>query len=170
MARKKVMMVLPPRDFDEEAYTAIRRTLEGRGHTVSVTSVITGSVRSEKGSSASVDVRLHDVQQYQYDAFVFVGGEGAKLYFEDERVQKLASDVKFKTIGATGDAAVVFALAGLLKKKRATGPSQFAGLLVEHGATYTSSPIEVDDKIMTLRDSSSSTATQFANMLGEAIE
>ena len=170
MARKKVMMVLPPRDFDGEAYTVIRRTLEGRGHTVTVTSVITGSIRSENGSAALVDIRIHDVAQYQYDSFVFVGGEGVRLYFDNDQVQKLASDVKFKTIAATGDAAVVFALAGLLKKKRATSPAQFAGLLIEHGAEYTGTPIEVDDKIMTLKDSSGSTAIQFANMLAEAIE
>lgn len=168
MPGKKIMMVLPPRDFDGEMFERVRRVFIGRRHEVSVTSIIPGTVTSDEGATVPVDVRLHDLKYYQYDAFVFVGGEGAKVYFDEERVRKLAGDVKWKTIGATGSATVILAQSDVLKDKKATGPHQFAGLLIEHGAVFTNRPLEVDGKIVTAQDVS--VAEQFANAVADSVE
>lgn len=168
MPGKKIMMVLPPRDFDGEMFERVRRVFIGRRHEVSVTSVIPGTVVSDEGVSVPVDVRLQDLKYYQYDAFVFIGGEGAKIYFDEERVRKLADDVKFKTMGATGIATVILARSNALKNKKATGPHQFAGLLIEHGAVFTNQPLAVDDKMVTAQDAS--VAEQFANAVADSVE
>jgi len=168
MAAKKIMMVLPPRDFDGRVYETVRRVLEGRGHTVAVTSVAQGAVSSEEGTSVPVNVGIRDVKTYDYDAFVFVGGEGARLYFDDERVRKLARDVKYKTVGATGSATAILAVSGVLEKKKATCPHEWADLLLRRRAILTGRPLEVDDKIVTLADATA--AEQFANAIAKAVE
>lgn len=168
MATKKIMMVLPPRDFDGRAYETTRRLLEGRGHTVAVTSVAQGAVTSDDGMSVPVTVGMKDIKTWDYDAFVFIGGEGASLYFDDEQVRKLAKDVKYKTVGATGSAAVVLALSEVLSGKKATCPHEWAHLLLRQGARFTNQPLEVDDKIVTAQDAS--IAEHFANAIAKAVE
>ncbi len=168
MATKKIMMVLPPRDFDGGVYELARRVLEGRGHTVVVTSVAQGAVTASDGASVPVNVAIQDVKTYDYDAFVFIGGEGASMYFDDQQVRKLATDVKWKTIGATGNAAVILALAEALKGKKATAPANSVHWLVRNGAVFTGRPMEVDGKVITLQDSSAT--EQFANAIAKAME
>lgn len=168
MASKKIIMVLPPLDFDGTAYQVIRRALESRGHTVAVTSIAEGGVTASDGVSAPVNVRLRDVKTWDYDAFIFVGGEGARLYFDDEQVRKLAKDVKYKTVGATGSAVAILALAEVLNGKKATGPHELVPLLTRNGATFTNQMLQVDDKIVTLQDTAG--AEQFANAIAKAVE
>ena len=166
MASKKIMLVLPPRDFPADVCTTIRQVLAGHGHTVTATSVAR-SATSDDGRSVPVDVPLKDVKTWDHDAFVFIGGEGTRLYFGDEQVIKLAKDVKYKTLGATGNAAVILALAEALKGKRATTDTDWAQLVERHGARYTGRPLEVDDKVITLQDAAA--AEQFANAMAKAL-
>ena len=168
MARKKIMMVLPPAGFDREAYVRTRQVLEGRGHTVLTTSISPGGAVAEDGTSVAVDERVVDVKTYQYDAYVFVGGEGARIYYDNEFVHKLASDVKYKTIGAIGNATVILAFADVLKKKKVTCPYEFAGYVVQGGAEFTNRPLEIDGKVITAQDDS--ILEQFANAIAESVE
>jgi len=168
MAEKKILFVLPPRDFDDHSYETARRIWEGRGHKVFVTSVARGAVTSEAGMSVPVDINPKEIKTYNYDAVVFIGGEGARLYFDDERIRKLAKDMKYKTVGATGNATVILALSEVLKGKKATCPTDWADLLIREGAEFTGRPFEVDDKLITLQDSSA--IEHFANAFAKALE
>ena len=168
MARKKIMMVLPPQGFSRDVYVRTRQVLEGRGHTIFVTAINRGAAVSDDGMSVPIDERIVDVKTYQYDAYVFIGGDGTRIYFDDEYVHKLASDVKSKTVGAIGNAAMILARAEVLKKKKVTGPSEFAGYVIEGGGEYTGRPLEIDGKMITLRDTS--IVEQFANALAESVE
>ena len=165
---KKIMMVLPPRNFDGRAYQTIRRALESRGHKVAVSSIVPGAVSPDDGESAPVDVRIHEIKTYEYDAFIFVGGEGTKLYFDNDRVQQLVKDVKYKPLGATGNATVILALAEALGGKRVACPAEFADLVIRKGAIFTGQPFEVDEKIITLQESA--VAEHFANAVAKAVE
>jgi len=168
MASKKVMMVLPPVRFDGYVFDTTRRILAERGHKVAVTSVAPVATTESEGMSVPVDVGLADIKTYDYDAFVFLGGEGSRIYFDDPRVRKLTDDVKWKTIGATGEAGVILALSGVLKGKKATGDYRFAGIMASQGAIFTNQPLEVHDKVITLQDKNA--AEQFANAVAKAIE
>ncbi|HEY66587.1 MAG TPA: DJ-1/PfpI family protein [Caldilineae bacterium] len=168
MASKKILVVLPPRDFDENEFFTLKRMCEDRGHKVSVASIASGKVESSNGYSIPVDVRLHQVKTYQYDAVVFLGGEGARIYFDDPQARKLASDVKYKTIGATGNAAVLLSQAGVLNKKKVTAPYEYADWIVRGGASYTGRPLEVDEKLITAQGPA--LAESFANALIKALE
>ena len=168
MSAKKIVMVLPPRDFDGDVYEVTRRVLESRGHQVAVTSIVQGVITSDEGQSVPVNVRIGDIKSYDYDAFIFIGGEGATLLFDDPQVRKLADDVKWKTLGATGNATAILALANALKDKKVTGASEFGSLVVRRGASFTNRPMEVDGKVITLQDVSA--GEQFANAIAKAIE
>lgn len=164
---KKIMMVVPPNDFDGQVFEAVRRALEGRGHTVAVTS-LGSNATADDGMSVRVNVPIRNVKSYDYDAFVFIGGEGARILFDDPQARSLAKDVKYKTVGATGNAAVILALSEVLTNKKATCPHEYALWLTRHGARFTNQPLEVDEKIITLQDSA--LAEQFANAVAKAVE
>ncbi|MCS7221934.1 MAG: DJ-1/PfpI family protein [Anaerolineae bacterium] len=149
MASKKILVVLPPRDFDENEFFTLKRMAEARGHKISVASIASGAVESSRGVSVLVDVRLHEVKTYEYDAVVFMGGDGARIYFDDPQARKLASDVKYKTLGATGNATVLLSQAGVLSKKKVTAPPEWADWIVRGGATFTGRPLEIDEKLIT---------------------
>ncbi len=167
MAEKKILIVVPPRDFESQEYEIARRVWEDRGYKVSVASLGRGIATSEDGYSVPVDVSVKDVKYYDYDAIVFIGGEGARLLFDDKDVQKLAKDAKYKTLGATGNAAIILALAGVLEGKKATAPIDVAGWLIDKGAAFTGRPFEIDGKVFTLQDPMGT--EYFANALAKAL-
>ena len=165
---KKILMVLPPTDFADTEYQVTRRIWETRGYQVAVASVERGVVRGAEGTPVPVDVALKDVKYYDYDAIIFIGGEGARRLFDDEQARKLAKDAKYKVLGATGNAAVLLSLAGVVEGKRVTAPHEWAGWLVQGRAKYTGQPLEVDDKLVTAYDGAA--IEHFANAIAKALE
>ena len=155
MAGKKVVIVLPVRGFSEEEYRVVRYSLEQRGHTVTTAGLFPGAAEAADGTSVPVEKRIRDIKTYDYDGYVFLGGEGVRIFFENGDAQKLAKDISYKTIGATGEAVAFLALAGALKKKRATAPAGWIDVLRRNEVVYTGKPLEVDDKIITAQDASS---------------
>ncbi len=168
MPGKKVMMVLPPLGFDRHVYERTRLILEDRGHKVATTSLDPHVARSEDGRIVPVDVSFRDLKTYQWDAFVFIGGEGAKTFLDDERMQKLIRDIKYKQLAATGVAVAALARAEALKNKKMTGPYQFVGLYREGGGKFTNRPLEIDERLITLQDHE--IPEQFANAIADALE
>jgi putative intracellular protease/amidase len=168
MADKKILMVLPPTRFDGRTYETARRIWEMGGNKVSVASVARGGVNSADGISARVDVLFENVKSWDYDAFVFVGCEDISLLIGDGSVRKLADDAKFKVVASTGNAILILALADLLKEKRATGPYEYAQHVIRHGGRFTSTPFEIDGKVVTLQDPN--VVEQFANAVLRATE
>jgi len=153
LSDKKALLVLPPRDFEFKEYEITRKALESNGVKVEIASSFPGGHRSTSGRFAYCDKRIKDVKYYDYDAIVFVGGPGAKMFFDDEDVKKLAKDAEYKILGAISTAPGILAAAGVLKEKMATGDTSIAGTLESNGATFTNRPLQVDGKIVTAKDS-----------------
>ncbi|MFQ6001034.1 MAG: DJ-1/PfpI family protein [Anaerolineae bacterium] len=168
MSGKKILLVMPPREFEDSCYEVIRKAFEWRGHAVTIASLDAGVIRGSQGTAALAEAKLDNVKHYDYDAIIFVGGQGATRLFDHEKACKLAKDGKHKILGAIGNAAAILALAGAAEKKRATCPTEVAGLLVRSGVTYTGRPLEIDGKLITAQDSS--VAEQFANAIIKALE
>ncbi|MBC7237427.1 MAG: DJ-1/PfpI family protein, partial [Chloroflexi bacterium] len=128
-----------------------------------------GAATAEDGRSIPIDDTIHHISRYMWDAYIFMGGRGALLYFDDPHIKKLIDDIKFKTLGAEGIGTALLALGGVLSKgKKVTGDYHFAPMIVEHGAEYTGTPLEIDDKIYTLREPNY--AEQFANAIAQKLE
>lgn len=154
MAEKKVLIVVPPSGFNDEQYEICRRSWEGKGYKISVASLERGVARGKAGTPALVDITLKDVKYYDYDAIVFLGGEGSRILFDDENARKLAKDAKYKVLAASDTATILLALAGAIEDKKVTGPPESAGWLIKGKGKYTGQPIQVDEKLITIQDPS----------------
>ena len=164
---KKVVLILPPHGVNEEEYRIVRGTLEGRGHPVTTASVWAGSVEATDGTSVPAEMRIHDIKTYEFEAFVFLGGEGVRALFDHAGTRKLIKDVSYKTLAASGDAVALVALAGGLSKKKVTAPAEWVDLIKRNGAVFTGTPLRVDGRIVTAQAASS--AEQFANAVSRAL-
>jgi putative intracellular protease/amidase len=168
MREKKILIVVPPQGFNDQQYETCRRYWEGRGHKVSVASLECGGARGEAGTAIYVDTALKDVKSYKYDAIAFLGGEGARLLFDDETARKLAKDAKYKVVGASNGSVILLALAGALEGKKVTGSPESLSWLSKGGAIYVGDFIQIDDKLITVRDASMS--EELASAVAKALE
>jgi len=167
MAEKKILLVVPPQGFNDSQYEVCRRLFERHGHKVSVAS-LTGAARGEAGLAIPVDVAIKDVKSYDYDAMVFLGGEGARLLFDDDSAHKLAKDAKYKVMAASDKAVVLLSLSDALGDKKVSGPSDSISWILKGKAQYTGEPIRVDDKLITVQEPAMS--EQMANAVLAALE
>ncbi len=168
MAGKKVMMVIPPRDFDGQVLETMRRILISRGHRVEIASIVSGSATADDGTSYPVGMRIYDINSWEWDGYVFIGGEGTKLYYDNERVHQLAKDVKYKPLAATGNAVVILAMSELLKDKKVTCPAEVVGWVLSQGAVFTNRPYEVEEKMFTLQEPNA--VIEFTNAFMATVE
>jgi len=149
---KKVLMIVGSKDFRDEEYFQPKVVLQAAGvEVVTVAKTNEEEATGIKGGKAKIDKLLNQVQAKDYDALVFVGGQGSKTYFRDKEAWDLARDFdkSDKVIGAIGIAPVILANAGLLKGKKATVISSEEKKLIAKGAKVTGKSIEVDGKIVT---------------------
>lgn len=151
MAEKTICVVLPPYRFHDKQFEVCRRIWEQRGYKVAVASLDRSPAVGENGMSVPVDAVIKDVKTYDYDAFVFLGGEGTRRLFDDESARKLAKDAKYKVMGASDNAVVLLSLAGALEDKKVTGPVDMADWLIKGKAKYTGEPVQIDDKLITIQ-------------------
>jgi protease I len=174
-AGKRVLMVIAPKDFRDEELLDTRRVLEQAGACVTLASRTISESRGMFGARAKPDIALDSARAADFDAVVFVGGSGAKVYFDDPAAQALARDAAGagKLVGAICIAPSILARAGLLRGRKATvwddqGPSgPFAGNLRAGGATFTGDEVVRDGRIVTANGPKA--AEKFGRMLVESL-
>lgn len=95
---------------------------------------------------------LADLDISEFDGLVFVGGAGAKIYWEDKVTHELMrTAIKGKKVlGAIGAASITLinAEASLLEKKITSDP-EYPIILVQKKADYTEKEVEQDGNIIT---------------------
>lgn len=103
------------------------------------------------GGTVKPDTTLEDVDVSRFDALVFVGGSGAKIYFDDPTAHRLAREAyeNGRVVAAICIAPSTLANAGLLGGKKATCFPSESQNLREKGAVYTGKPVEQDGRIVT---------------------
>ncbi|MRR12351.1 DJ-1/PfpI family protein, partial [bacterium] len=145
-----VLMVIAQEMFRDEEYEHPREVLERRGAQVVTASVEAGPAVGRFGLKVEADIALRDANPDDYDAVIFVGGAGAKVFFDDPVAHELAKTMfgAGKLVNAICVAPSTLARAGLLKGKRATAfPSQEDDLRA-HGALFTGNPVQSDGRII----------------------
>lgn len=168
LSDKKILMVVPERDFQDEEYDRVNKVLQSKGIKVTIDSSSIGEIRGMKGISAKSTVKIDDVKSYDYDTLVFVGGPGAQKFMEQEKAGKLAKDAEYKVLGAIGVAPAFLAKAEVLKGEKATGDRSLAGFMESKGCSYTGQPLQIDSKMVIAE--SSKYAEHFANALVEILQ
>jgi len=146
-----VVMIIAPEDFRDEEYKVPKKVFESAGMKVVTASTRVGECSGMLGGKANADVLLSSVAVKDYDGIIFVGGVGAKVYFDDPVAQNIAKEAvrENKILAAICIAPVILANAGVLRNKKATSFPSEKETLMNAGAQYTGKDVEVDGNIIT---------------------
>lgn len=149
--QKKALFIIAPSNFRDEELFEPKAVLEKAGAETAIASRQAGTITGAGGGKANATIALSSVDVANYDAIVFIGGQGASAYFNDAAAQKIAKDAfdKGKILAAICIAPSILANARLLEGKKATCFSSEAGNLQAKGASYTGQAVTVDGKIIT---------------------
>jgi len=147
----RVLLVVPPRGFQDQELFETRRALELAGVQVALTSTRAGQLVGMAGGLAQTDLLLSQVTVDNYDGVAFIGGTGAVEYLRSVPVQNLARQVaaRRKVLAAIGTAPSILANAGLLRGSRVTAYLTEQERIVQAGAVYTGNAAEKDGLIVT---------------------
>jgi protease I len=163
--QKKVVMVVPLKNFWDIELTKVKEIFEQNGLMVTIASSTLKEAEGMFGTQIKPDVILSKVRAALYDAIVFIGGEGAIQYWDDPHAHRLvkAAVKEGRVLGAISIAPIILANTKVLKGKRATVWSTLGKRLKGSGAIYTGSTLEVDGNIVTA--DSYEAAEEFANAI-----
>jgi protease I len=148
---KKIALVIAPDKFRDEELAVPREHFLAHGGLVKVFCSKLGEVTGMLGAKVKPDADLSRLRPAEWDAVVFVGGSGAQVYFEDERVLAIARDAaaKCRVVGAICIAPCILANAGLLKGRSATVWSGMKKALVDKGAKVVDRAVVTDGNLVT---------------------
>jgi len=163
------LLVIAPKTFRDEEYAEPKQLLERAGVEVTTASVEPGACYGRFGLEAHADVAVRDVDPTSFDVVAFIGGAGARVYFDDPEAHRIARAAleAGKVLGAICIAPSILGHAGLLQGVSVTSFSSQEADLVAHGARWTGRPVEVDERIVTANGPES--ATMFGEELLHAL-
>jgi len=169
LAGKTILMVIAPDGFRDEELLVPQRVLQDRGARVVVASRTTETCKGMLGAEVTPDIALDQVQGADYAAVVFVGGSGAKTYFEDAKARGLARAAwkADRVVAAICIAPGILAREGLLKGRAATAWKSEQATLREHGARVLDVPVVRDERLVTANGPQA--AEQFGRAITEAL-
>lgn len=156
-------MVLAPVEFRDEEYEVPVQVFRNEGISVTTFSKGVSECHGMRGSVVLVDSPIGVFSVDDFNAVVFVGGGGAKVYFDDEQVLAIAHNMNQagKVVGAICIAPSILANAGVLKGKRATSFTSEHENLIAKGAEVVNEDVVVDGNIVT--GNGPTAAERFAN-------
>ncbi len=151
MGDTNVVMIIASNQFRDEELFKTKEVLQNAGINVTVASSSLETAKGMLGGTAKPDILLGDINVDEYDAVIFVGGQGASEYWDSAQAHQIALDAheKGKIVAAICIAPVTLAKAGLLEGKKATVWESEKGKLKAAGCNYTGTPIAVDGNIIT---------------------
>jgi protease I len=151
---KKAVLIIAGRNFRDEQLVETQLILDEAGVETVVASSRPGIIPGALGGQAEAAVSLPELIVDEYDAVVFLGGVGARQYFDDLLaldIVRAAAD-KGKVLAAISIAPGILANAGILGGVRATSFLTERDRLLVAGAQFTGAPVERDGPIITARD------------------
>jgi protease I len=163
----KILMIIAHKDFRDEEYFIPRDLFLKAGMQVTTASSKTGMIPGFCGDEALATLSIKDVRAVDFDAMIFVGGNGAHEYFKDPQAHRVAQEFNAsgKLTAAICIAPVILANAGVLRGRTATvwsseldktGPKALLG----GGCELRQDAVVVSDNVITGRDRDS--AQEFA--------
>jgi protease I len=153
LSGKKILFILPPRQFRDEEYQKPKALFDESGARVTVASSTLAPAHGMLGTVVTPDALITDVKATDFDAIVLVGGVGSNAFWHHGVVHRLVNDSyqAGKVVGAICLAPVTLANAGVLKGKKATAYPSAESYLKWKGATYTGSSVEIAGNIVTAK-------------------
>lgn len=150
---RNVLLVVPPSRFKDEELKTTQAFLERQKCKPKIACSESRASFGMGGMRARPDFLIDDVNVDDYDAVIFIGGMGARDYWDHPGAQGLARKAmeSDKIVGATSTAPVILARAGLLEGRSATVYFSETKQLTERGAKYTGGAVAVDGKLITCK-------------------
>jgi len=174
LSNKNILMIIASKNFRDEEYFIPFEIFQKEGARITTASSIKGEVIGVEGGEARSTLTLKEVELRKFDAIVFVGGNGAKEYFDNDDAHKLAQETVSanKVLAAICIAPVILAKAGVLNGKNATVWSSIVDKsgkkeLEEAGCSVSEKRVEKDGKIVTA--DGPSVAKEFAETIINAM-
>lgn len=151
LSSKKVLMVIAPRDFQDQEFLKPKTILEKKGVKIIIASTSLNPATGMQGLKVKPDRLIKQVKAADYAAIIFVGGNGALALADDPSALSLAKEAwsNKKIVGAICIAPVILAKAGILEGKRATVSPSGAADLKKAKAFCTGKKVEVDGNLIT---------------------
>ena len=166
---KRAVLIIASKDFRDEELFETKFVLDGAGIQTVTASTRTGVINGMLGGIAEARILVKDIVVDNYDAIIFIGGPGAREYFDSGIALDIAREAidKRKVLAAICIAPSVLANAGVLTGVRATSFASERARLQRAGAIYTATPVARDGPIVTGRGPES--ARLFGEDVADAI-
>ena len=150
-ANFSVAIIIAPDKFRDEELRVPLNALKKAGADVTVFSKKLGEITGMLGYKFKPDKKLSKLKVKSFDAIVFIGGSGAKTYWNDKLCHEICKEAvaKNKILAAICIAPVTLAKAGVLKNKKATVWRGVSKMLIANGVKYVNKPLVIDGKIIT---------------------
>jgi len=152
----KVVIIIAHRDFRDEEYFVPKEILEKAGIKVITASNQKGAATGADGGEAEANLSTYEINRFDFDAVVFIGGPGCLANLDNETSYKVARDAvsQKKILASICISPVILAKAGALKGKKATvwfspADKEPVRILEENGAIFEGKPVVVDGRIIT---------------------
>ncbi len=151
----KIAIIIAFKGFKDAEYFVVKNILSDAGADILTVSSQKGVAIGSDGGDTKVE-DASEVKTEDFDAIVFIGGEGMGNNLDNKQFQEIAQDslAKGKILGAICISPALLARAGVLKGKRATVWSaplnkEAINILKENEAIYEDKDVVVDGKIVT---------------------
>ncbi len=148
---KHAVMIIAKKIFRDEELLETQEELEKAGVKTTIASSSAGACIGKLGAEVEAEISVSDIEIKDYDAVVFVGGNGAEEYYDDHKALTAARDAaaEGKTVAAICIAPRILANAGLLEGIQATCYESEAENIAKLGAEFIETDVVVDGKIIT---------------------
>ena len=150
---KKVIFVIPQRNFNDKEYSRTKEVLEANLVKVEVSSITEDECVGMYGLRVKPEKSVREIRVEEYDALVMIGGSGSPKLMDYPEVLNIISEFnrRKKIIAAICLAPVILAKTGILKGVMVTVfPVDWAiASLKEEGAHYSDRHVIVDGNIIT---------------------
>lgn len=144
-----VAMVLPFTDYEVSEFRIPQKILNDAGYSIRVASTELGVARAGS-DTVEVDLLLNDLDAKQFDAVIFVGGQGVESLLNNDvalRAARAAMKEK-KIVAAICWAPIILANAGVLQGKDAIASTQFKKI-TDQGGKLVFKDVVMDGNIVT---------------------
>jgi protease I len=167
---QKAVLIIPSQKFRDEELLETKRLLDQAGVQTIIASTKTGVIKGMLRAKVEADILVNDIVVDDYDAVIFIGGSGAKEYFDSSVALNIARQAarKQRILAAICIAPTVLANAGLLDGVKATAFSTEKYRLKRSGAQYTGAELERDGLIITANGPKA--AARFGKAIVNALE
>ena len=164
-SKKKVVIVIAPKNYRDEEYFKPRVVLMSHGIEMTTAAKYGEESTGTLGGKAKIALTIDQINSHNYDGIVLVGGTGAEIYFKDKKLHKIVKEFfdQHKVLGAICIAPSILANAGVLKGKKATCFLSEKKNLQVGGADYINKGVVIDGKTVTAQ------GPDFAQEFGEAV-